>query len=85
MFLREVNSHPLVRQQMLESFQDNIKSFHLQNFVENCISYQEDKWTPLGCIKDPRLDGTLYSGYLKHSIDEGVNKSDILNYVAFCQ
>lgn len=41
LFLREVNSHPLVRQQM-------IKFLYLQNFVERHLTYQKPSWTPYG-------------------------------------
>lgn len=57
-----------------------IKFLYLQNFVERHLTYQKPSWTPLGSINNFNLDGTIYSRYLRYSVDEGVNKKDILGF-----
>nr|YP_009306355.1 hypothetical protein [Caulerpa cliftonii]AOP19259.1 hypothetical protein [Caulerpa cliftonii] len=65
-FIREVNSDLHVHQVMLESFKDNSKALHLQNFITRQIAYCKDSWIPLGSVEDSEnINGSsMFCAYL---------------------
>ena len=87
-FIRIINEDVMVRQILLESFQENLKSLHLQNFITRRIAFCEHMWVPLGSSEDTEnfhQGVTLYSAYLRYTDELGVSSRDIFNYQNFNQ
>ena len=84
-FIRVINEDILVRQTLLESFQDSPKSLYIQSFIQRRIMFCKKAWVPLGNPENSQTELTLYGGYLKYTIEQGAKKMDILSYNAFRQ
>ena len=79
-FIRSVNKDVLVKQVMLESFKDNPKALHLQDFISRHTEFCDAAWVPLGASGETQNASSLYGWYLKYTFEQGVKNSDILSY-----
>lgn len=87
-FIRTVNEHYMVRQVLLESFKENPKSLHLQNFITRRTTFCNNMWVPLGAPEDTEnfQNGvSIYCAYLRYVHELGVPSRDIVNYTNFRQ
>lgn len=85
-FVQNINRHPFVPQNMLESFKENPTFQHLQNFISTSIDFSEGDWIPipLGSSEDEEMiDGSLYCAYLRYLHEQGASKLETLKYAAF--
>ena len=84
-FLRSVNEHPLVRQNLLDSYKESPKSLHLQNFIFNQLAFSENSWLPIGFPEDGLDEDTLFSAYCRYLLENSVGKADRMSFGSFRQ
>ena len=84
-FIQTVNQIPLVRQNMLEAFQENPKSRHLQNFINKNLAFVAENWIPLGSTDDKPSAISLFGAYLHFTEKIEAAKTEIFSFAAFRQ
>ena len=83
-----VNEDFMVRQVLLESFKENEKSLHLQNFITRRTVFSDTNWIPLGVPEDAEnfQEGvSLYSAYRRYVDGLAVKTRNVCNFTEFKQ